>query len=233
MLKTVVAIRHIAFEDLGFFAAPLAQAGHAIRYCEAAGDDLSALDPIAPELLIVLGGPMGVHEADRHPFMATELRLIERRIAAGRPILGICLGAQMIAHVLGARVYPGPTKEIGFAPVRLTADGQGSPLGVLPEGQPVLHWHGDTFDLPAGAMLLASTDAYANQAFSAGPNVLGLQFHLEAGRGIERWLTGHADEISAVGIDPEALRRGADRHAAALESVSADMLTAWLHALPA
>ncbi|AQR73528.1 glutamine amidotransferase [Sphingomonas sp. LM7] len=233
MLKTVAAIRHIAFEDLGFFEAPLLRAGYTVRYYDAGTDDLATIDPLATPLLVVLGGPMGVYEEDIHPFLTQELQLIATRIAAGKPILGICLGAQLIARAAGGRVYPGPAKEIGFAPISLTSEGAASPLGYVAPDQPVLHWHGDTFDLPEGATLLASTDAYANQAFAIGANVLALQFHLEAGAGIERWLTGHAGEIASAGLDPETLRQGAKLHAASLTQVADRVLTPWLAALEA
>lgn len=233
MSKTAAVIRHIAFEDLGFFEAPLRKAGFDIEYFAAGTDDLSRIDPVAAPLLVVLGGPMGVYETERHRFLAEELLLLEARIAANRPTLGICLGAQLIAQAMGARVYPGPVKEIGFGPIGLTPDGAVSPLGQLDTDQAVLHWHGDTFDLPEGASLLASTPAYANQAFAKGPNLLALQFHLEAGAGIDRWLIGHAAEIASAGIDPATLRDGAEQHAEALEQVAERVLTAWLTNLQA
>lgn len=230
MAKRVEAIRHIGFEDLGYFHAPLAEAGYLIRYHDVAADGLAATDLIGADLIVVLGGPMGVYEEDRFPFLAEEVRLIEKRIGSGKPILGICLGAQLIARAMGARVYPGDTKEIGFAPVDLTPSGQASPLGLLANSQPVLHWHGDTFDLPFGSDLLASTEAYRNQAFSAGPNVLALQFHLEAGDGIDRWLTGHADELRLAAIDPAGIREGVERHALGLQNIAGAVLTSWLSA---
>ncbi|MBB3348471.1 MULTISPECIES: glutamine amidotransferase [unclassified Sphingomonas] len=228
MPLTAVAIRHVAFEDLGHLDAPLRTAGFAIRYVEAA-DGVAAVDPLAPDLLVVLGGPMGVYETAEHPFLAEELALLRARLAAGRPTLGLCLGAQLIAAALGARVYPGSVKEIGYAPVTLTAEGAASPLAALPAGQPVLHWHGDTFDLPAGATLLASTDLYRRQAFAVGRHALALQFHLEADR-IERWLEGHAAELRAERIDPAALARDAARHDAVLRDASEAVLTRWLSA---
>ncbi|WP_277979955.1 glutamine amidotransferase [Sphingomonas phyllosphaerae] len=229
MPLTAVAIRHVAFEDLGHLDAPLRAAGYAIRYVEAAEGSVAALDPLAPDLLIVLGGPMGVYEASEHPFLGDELALLRARLAAERPTLGLCLGAQLIAAALGARVYPGPAKEIGYAPVTLSAAGAASPLAALPANQPVLHWHGDTFDLPAGATLLASTDLYRQQAFAFGRHALALQFHLEADR-IERWLAGHAAELRAAPIDPAAIARDAARHDAALRHAAAAVLTRWLFA---
>lgn len=182
-------------------------------------------------MVISLGGPMGVYESPRQPFLADELELLRRRLAADRPTLGICLGAQLIAAALGARVYPGPGKEIGFAPVILTDPGAASPLALIAPDQPVLHWHGDTFDLPEGAELLASTSRYRNQAFAIGPNVLALQFHLEAGDDIESWLTGHARELQSSGIDPEPIRRDAGLQTDSLRSLASAVLTAWLSSL--
>jgi GMP synthase (glutamine-hydrolysing) len=228
---TAVAIRHVAFEDLGHLDAPLRAAGYAIRYVEAAEGGVAALDPLAPDLLVVLGGPMGVYDAAEHPFIGDELPLLRARLTAARPTLGLCLGAQLIAAALGARVYPGPVKEVGFAPVTLTAEGAASPLAALPVGQPVLHWHGDTFDLPVGARLLASTDLYRQQAFAVGRHALALQFHLEADR-IERWLAGHAAELRAAQIEPAAIARDAARHDAALRDAAGAVLTRWLGDLP-
>lgn len=232
-MRTLAAIRHIDFEDLGYFEAPLRRAGYDIRYVEGQEVALAFANVIEAEMVVVLGGPMGVYEADSYPFLTHELALIRERVAAGRPVLGICLGAQLIAGAMRARVYPGGTKEIGFAPVRLTDAGARSPLGALAGGQPVLHWHGDTFDLPQGAELLASSDLYAHQAFSTGRNVLALQFHLEAGLGIERWLTGHAAELASASIDINALRADADRQAPCLEAAADRILSAWLDQLMA
>ncbi len=196
-MKTVLAIRHVAFEDLDHFAPLLTERGYAIRYCEAGYDDLTALDPSSDDLLVVLGGPIGVYEDEAYPFIHDELRLLRARLQAGRPTLGICLGCQMIAQALGARVYPGGRKEIGWKPLILTEAGRQSPLAAFADLAPVLHWHGDTFDLPEGATLLASSDLYPHQAFSWGSCALALQFHIETtARGLERWFIGHAGEIA-------------------------------------
>jgi GMP synthase (glutamine-hydrolysing) len=228
--RRALVLRHVAFEDLGSFAAVLEAQGFAIAYREAGLDDLAAIDPLAPDLMIVLGGPIGVYEVDSYPFIVDELRLLARRLAADLPTLGICLGAQLMAKALGAAVYPGSGKEIGWAPLTLTEAGSESCLSHLaPDRTAVLHWHGDTFDLPAGATRLASTPHYANQAFASGKS-LALQFHVEATQhGLERWFIGHAGEIAATeGIDVASLRRDTARWAPAAERQGALMLEAWL-----
>ena len=233
-MPTAVAIRHVAFEDLGSFAAVLERRGWTISYREAAVDDLAAAEPAAADLLVVLGGPIGAYEDELFPFLTDELRLIERRLAAGRPVLGICLGSQLMARALGARVYPGTGKEIGWAPLELSAAGRASCLAALGEGTPVLHWHGDTFDLPTGAGLLASTPRYPNQAFAWQRHGLALQCHIEvAAAGLERWYVGHACEIAATpGLAVPVLRAEARHWAPRLAPRAARCLAAWLDGLP-
>jgi GMP synthase-like glutamine amidotransferase len=130
--------------------------------------------------LVILGGPMGVYEEDRYPSLGAERQLARRAVEQGLPVLGICLGAQLLASALGARVYPGPRKEIGWQPLVLTEAGSADPvLGSLTKTPVVFHLHGDTFDLPAGAVHLARSAGYAMQAFRVGTRAYGLQFHLE------------------------------------------------------
>jgi GMP synthase (glutamine-hydrolysing) len=229
--RHVLAIRHVHFEDLGVFAQVLTARGWDIAFREAGTDDLAAIDPLAADLLVVLGGPIGAYEDHLYPFLGLELRLLERRLAKARPTLGICLGAQLMARALGAKVYPGPAKEIGWSGLRLTKAGEQSPLKFIgPAETPVLHWHGDTFDLPAGATLLASTQPCANQAFSVGANVLGLQFHAEVdGAGIERWLIGHACELAAQkGLSLDKLRADSARYGPTLARQGSRLFTTWL-----
>jgi GMP synthase (glutamine-hydrolysing) len=229
-----VTIRHVLFEDLGHFADVLTGRGWDVSYLEAGVDPLHGLDPLAADLLVVLGGPIGAYEDDRYPLLRDELRILETRMASARPTLGICLGAQLMARALGARVYPGPAKEIGWAPLALTAEGRRSALCHLDaSATPVLHWHGDTFDLPAGATRLASTPITANQAFSVGANLLGLQFHAEAdARRIEQWLIGHACEISGVaGLSLDALRAESRAHGPALARQGRHFFGQWLDGL--
>lgn len=228
MTKTVVAIRHVPFEDLGIFEAELATTGFAVRYLDVGRDDLAGLDPRSPDLLVVLGGPIGVYEIDAYPHLTTEIDLIRRRLVAGRPILGLCLGAQLIAAALDAKVAPTGIKEIGFSPLTLTEAGRNSPLRHL-DGVPVLHWHGDAFAIPDDADHLAATPLCATQAFALGPRVLGLQFHVEADTSrIEQWLIGHAAELAAAKIDLHTLRRDARAHGTALHHAGLAMLRDWL-----
>lgn len=229
-MKTVFALRHVAFEDLDGFAPVLAERGYAIRYAEAGYDALEQVDPLAGDLWIVLGGPIGVYEEEAYPFLRVELALLQARLNAGLPVLGVCLGCQLLARALGAAVYPGGRKEIGWGPLTLTAAGRSSPLAALADGAPVLHWHGDTFDLPVEAVLLASTAVYPHQAFAWERHALGLQFHLETtARGLERWFIGHACEIAhTLDLSVAALRAATARHAAATAIRGRQCLAAWL-----
>lgn len=134
--------------------------------------------------LLIMGGPMAVYEMHRHPYLRTEAKLIEQAITANKHIMGICLGAQMVAHALGARVYAGGQKEIGWYEIAFTPEGMNDPLmsTLALDGKraaQVFQWHGDTFDLPAGAVRLASSDYYSNQAFRYSDRVYALQFHIE------------------------------------------------------
>lgn len=228
-MPTASVLRHVHFEDLGTFAPVLSRAGFQTRYIDIGVEGLAERNPLEPDLVVVLGGPIGVYETTAYPFLRGELELLGTRLAAGRPTFGICLGAQLMAHALGAAVAPTGTKEIGFSPVTLTAAGETSPLRHLRDVS-VLHWHGDAFAIPSSADHLAATSICAAQAFSKGPNIMGVQFHpeLEAERGFERWLIGHAAELSAAKIDPRALRADASRFHGQLRVAGQAMFSEWL-----
>lgn len=228
-MKNAVAIYHVAFEDAGTLEPVLDERGIGLTYLQAGRDDLSpALDA---DLLIVLGGPIGIYEIDRYPFLKDELATIEKAVKQGTPVIGICLGCQALAAVLAARVYPGPKAELGWDLLALTEEGKASPLGVL-EGLHILNWHGDTFDLPSGATRLASTPLTPNQAFSYGPKVLALQFHVELPeRDMERWLIGHTLELAKHNVDLANLRQLTARYAPATNEASRKLFNAWLDGL--
>lgn len=232
-MPTAIAIRHVAFEDLDAFGPALAARGYKASYRDAPVDDLNAADIADCDLLVVLGGPIGVYEEDRYPFLKPEIALIEKRLKAGKPVLGICLGAQLMARALGAKVYAAGFKEIGWAGISLSAGGRASPLAKLVPGTRVLHWHGDTFDLPSGATHLASTPRTPNQAFAVGCHGLALQFHLEvSATGLERWLVGHAVEIGATPrVTVPRLRTDAGKFAAELAPHGRAVLESWLDGL--
>jgi GMP synthase (glutamine-hydrolysing) len=212
-IRSALVIRHVHFEDCGNLAGVLLEHGFEIRYVEAWRENLRDLDVTRPDLVVNLGGPVGVYDVDHYPWIADELALLERRLATRRPTLGICLGAQMLARVLGAKVFPGK-KELGWAPLRLTEAGRSSVIAPLSgELTSMLHWHGDTFDLPSGATLLASTEQVAHQVYSWERFVLAFQCHPEVRHeDIESWLVGHACEIAATsGVSVEQLRGDTQR----------------------
>jgi GMP synthase (glutamine-hydrolysing) len=230
MSKSLVAIRHVAFEDLGSAAEVLKANGYTAEYLEAAVDDLNVAKVRDADLLVVLGGPIGAYDEALYPFLTQELAVLEHRLGRDRPTLGVCLGAQLMARALGARVFPGGRKEIGWSRLKLSEDGA---RGVLaPLKCPVFHWHGDTFDLPAGAVHLAASDLYEQQAFAWKRRGLALQFHIEAtARGLERWYVGHSGELGASRIDVRALRAAARENGPALELAGRQALDAWLRSL--
>jgi GMP synthase (glutamine-hydrolysing) len=230
MSRHVNVIRHLAFEDLGSFAAVFEQRGYRIRYYQAGVDDLDDASLAGDDLLVVLGGPISVNDGELFPFIAQEVDLLRRRVAAGQPTLGICLGAQLIAVAAGAGVSPGPVKEIGWYDLHISEAGRQTALRHLDAGHcRMLHWHGETFSLPQGAVLLASSEACENQAFSLGNSVLALQFHPEVtGQALERWYIGHIVEIMAAGLSVPELRADAARFSGELVVQGQQFLVDWL-----
>jgi GMP synthase-like glutamine amidotransferase len=172
-------LQHVPFEGLGAIEPWLEAAGHEISHTKMFADE-TLPDASHVDWLIIMGGPMGANDDSKFRWLRPEKRLIRESISLGKPVLGICLGAQLIASVLGAKVYKNLHREIGWFEIERCAEASGHPLGKLfPVRSEVFHWHADTFDLPASAVQLARSAACQNQAFAYSTNVLGLQFHLE------------------------------------------------------
>jgi GMP synthase (glutamine-hydrolysing) len=233
-MTDVLALRHVAFEDLGILEGVFNSRGWRFRYHDVGIDSFDQLDPLKDDLVVVLGGPIGVHDDDQYPFIKSEIAFLQKRLTALKPTLGLCLGAQLIAKALGANVYPGPMKEIGWSPLQLTGAGHTSPCKHLTADQAFMfHWHGDTFDLPDDAVLLASTEVCRNQVFVWNDVVMAFQCHPEVRRSnLERWFIGHAFEIANTpGLHAKNLRADTQRYAANLERQGRLCFNAWLDTL--
>jgi len=237
-MKKALALRHVSFENLGQLEPLLEKRGFDVSYFEVGVDAFSAMSPLDADLVVVLGGPIAVYDVEAYPYLRAEIAWLRARLLDDLPTLGICLGAQLMAAALHARVYPGTSgKEIGWAPLL-----PGEHAGDIPcleelfgKDTHVLHWHGDTFDLPVGARHLASTQRYRNQAFSWGRNCLALQFHPEFDvRMVEQWLIGHAHEIAHTkDVSLDGLRAGALRYGHSFQDASRAFWNGWLASIAA
>lgn len=223
-MPRLLVFQHVAAEPLGTLDRLIRDRGHRIRFVNFERDPDAEPDVDRYRGLIVLGGPMNVDEQDRRPHLRTELRAIERALAQGKPVLGICLGAQLLAHVLGAPVQRHERQEIGWYPLEVTAAGHGDPvLAPLAPSSQVFQWHGYTYRLPTGAVQLARTATCEQQAFRWGDSAYGLQFHLEMDQAlIERWLEApsYRDELAAAGLeqDAEAIRSATPIHLGTMQA---------------
>ena len=233
-----IVIQHVVMEGPERIAELLRERGIAVDVRAVYAGDPVPGTLAEGELLVVMGGGMGVGDRDdpRYPFLDQEAALLKLALAAGRGILGVCLGSQLLAHAAGARVYPNvrrdeggrqlPVREVGWGPVELLAPDEPALAGLGGE-QVVLHWHGDTYDLPEGAVRLASTALFPNQAFRIGPRAFGLQFHVEASAAIaKRWAVEDADFVRAArGPDgPAAVVAESDRLAEAARAAGDRMI---------
>ena len=220
-------LQHVPFEGLGSIE-PWLTARHARVTWTRFFEDPSLPEAADFDLLIALGGPMSVNDEDLFPWLRAEKNLIARAIASDKAVLGICLGAQLIANALGARVYPGPHKEIGWHPVYGAHAEPGS--FAFPGEFLAFHWHGETFDLPPGTVCLACSDACKHQAFRFGRNAIGLQFHLETTpASADAIITRCRDELLARGtyVQPEDTLRDAPRQTyATINALMASVLNA-------
>lgn len=228
MKKIILVIRHVAHEGLGTLAQRLEDEKLPYRYV--APTRGAVFFPPLSSLggLVVMGGPMGVYEEKRFPFLRAERAYIRSALRRGVPTLGICLGAQLMAKALGARVYPNPAKEIGWYQIALTSEGKKDPVfRACREKSWVFQWHGDTFDLPRGAQRLASSALCRNQAFRWGRSAYGLQYHVEVDAAmIQDWLSqpGASEEIAAVGKgQKQKIRKNTPRHAPGLDRLAGSL----------
>lgn len=209
------SLHHVPFEGLGSIAPWLEAAGYEIT-CGRLYEAAKFPDPGAIDLLVIMGGPMSVNDEKAYPWLAVEKQFIRKVIAREAPILGICLGAQLIAAAMGAQVYRNPEKEIGWFPIEGLQSNDSSAFTFPPRVE-VFHWHGETFDLPPGATRLAKSVGCENQAFQLGQSVIGLQFHLETTPESARELLNHCrDELIParyVQSEQEILAAGPERYA--------------------
>ena len=223
----MLVVQHVAIEQPGLIGDVLRRRDVEMRLIHA---DESLPEDAAREAcgIIVLGGPMGVYEADRHPRLREEIAMLERAVADGKPVLGICLGSQLLAAALGARVYRGPRKELGWFDVTLQPAARED--GLLRNAPPrftALHWHGDVFDLPAGARHLASSEQTVHQAFVHG-RAWGLLFHLEATPAqVAAMARAFPEELEEVGTSSDALMAATHRFAAGAERVGSAVFDDW------
>ena len=229
MSKPVVILRHVAHESAGTLENALAKADVEFRYLDCFDEFPCSFDCKNIWGLVVLGGTMNVDEVQKYPFLGDEIQWIRQTVEAGIPLLGICLGSQLLAKAFGARVYPGPIKEIGWYPLELTVAAAEDRLfaGCGPN-LTVFQWHGDTFDLPQGSVHLAQSPFCRNQAFRIGPWAYGLQFHIEMTAGmIEDWLSESVNcgELALLDyIDPQLIRHTTPRELPGLQTLAETVL---------
>jgi GMP synthase (glutamine-hydrolysing) len=199
-VKPVLCVRNDRDDTLGLAVPALAEHGVPVMRLDAFDPEprWPNLDEVSG--LLVFGGEMNADEIERYPYLLTQRELMRRAVDAGMPVLGICLGAQMLARAFDARVYRAPIRELGFKPVRMTEAGEADPLlGAFHSGDRVFQWHEDTFDLPDGAELLAAGDDVQVQAFRKGRNAWGVQFHFEVNaEGVDAWLRVAAPSLERV-----------------------------------
>lgn len=217
-MRRLLVFQHVPHEILGTLDPLLREAGFRIRYVNFGRTPDAVPDLSTYDGLVVLGGPMNCDEVHRYPHLATELDALQRALADGKPVLGICLGSQLLARALGAPVTKNPEKEIGWYEVMPTEAGRADPLvGNFAARERIFQWHGDTFAIPHGAVHLARSPLCENQAFRYGENAYGLQFHLEVDEPmIRRWLHAPVNcrelEELAGRIDPEAIAAETPRY---------------------
>ena len=230
--KGALVLSHLQPEGSCTLGQTLVGCGMRIRTINTPREGLDDIDALRPDLLIVMGGPVGVYQADDYPFLQTEIDILKKRIEADLPTIGICLGSQLMAAALGSTVYKGDKgKEVGWQNLTVTEDGKGTSTEMLcaPHTN-MFHWHGDTFDLPEGATLLASTDQYENQIFSHG-KALGLQCHPEVQEHqLQEWFVMFQGDVTGDNplIPVHDLRKQTSEHIETLNKQARLFFNTWL-----
>lgn len=227
-MSEVLILQHVRPEPPGTIAKALDAQGRSFRTVKVfRGDPVP--DTFTEDRLIVMGGPMGVTDLDDRSHLFRECALIEQALETERPVLGVCLGSQLLAHVLGADVCPGPTKEIGWGPVELTDAAGNDPLfREVADPFQAFHWHGDVFTLPREAVRLARTAQTEHQAFRYGRTAYGLLFHLEVTPKTVAWMTtAFQDELAEEELDGAKIRRAAATHESALRATARQVFGRW------
>lgn len=223
-MPKLLVIQHVSHEGLGTFGPVFREAGLTPMTLRA--DDPKALWPHAETVkgLVSMGGPQSVYEQIRHPYLTREIELMRQVVNAGKPVLGVCLGSQLLAAALGAQVTKNAQKEIGWYPLMREPDADHDPLwDSFGQTETVFQWHGDTFALPKGAVRLASSPLCAQQAFRYGAHAYGLQFHVEVTEAMIRsWLRANATELATVQgvIDPSTIRQHTSQHLRRLQELA-------------
>ncbi len=235
-MKTALVITHEKHEGPGQFGEILAAHGFHIQTIYTRTQDISAYKPDAYNLVLVMGGPMGVYETDQYPFLKDEMEFLKSRMKLDLPTLGVCLGAQLIAGALDAKVFKGSAgQEIGWSALELEENTQSHALRHLSgDKTSMFHWHGDTFDLPEGAVLRASTSLYENQAFSYKRNTLALQFHPEMTADmIQDWATTLGPDMGGSKItgSHDELRSQTEKNIATLSTQAKLFFEEWLQSV--
>ncbi len=233
-MTEVLVLQHDPVESPGLIGTCLAEAGHTVRIVRSGEGEPVPRDLDAARALLVMGGPMAVYQGRRCPFLTDELRLIERAVCSRAPVLGVCLGSQLLAAAIGGSVMSGRGKEIGWFPVTLTARGCSDPvLSAAGPGFTPFHWHGDVFTLPRGAVLLARSDLTPRQAFRYGTTAYGLLFHLEVTEPqVAAMVDAFQDELRLAGVDGEAIKRETRRQLGDLAPVSRAVIRRWVGMVP-
>lgn len=231
MIRNATIFRHSIPDSSGTIGQVLRARDIDITLVDSFFEPLTHFDPLQPDLLVVMGGACGVYQADHYGFLKDEKNILEKRLAADRPTIGICLGAQLIAAALGEKVYKGSAgPEIGWHALTLTEAGQNSPARHFDSDRTqVVQWHGDTFDLPQGATLLASTPQYENQIFQWGRNTMGFQCHVEMTPYLlQNLIVGAAGAVYDGSINLTKMRAATERWATIMQGQTETFLNEWL-----